>query len=145
MRLSDLLRYQLYDSARNKVLLSSDIHFLSDFLNLEKIRRDNFDFTVYSQGDTDSIMIPPFLFTTFVENAVKHNMDAHKASFVHVTFKVEQSTLYFSCINSKPALPVKHGLNGGWGWPMPKEGWPCCIRKNISWTSRTKLICIRFI
>jgi sensor histidine kinase YesM len=121
MRLSDLLRYQLYDSTRNKVLLSSDIHFLSDFLNLEKIRRDNFEFTVYSQGDTGSIMIPPFLFTTFVENAVKHNMDAHKASYVHLNFRVEKSTLYFSCVNSKPAIPVNHGRNGGLGLANAKR------------------------
>ncbi|MEJ0102280.1 MAG: histidine kinase [Bacteroidota bacterium] len=46
MKLSDLLRYQLYDSARNKVLLTADIHFLTDFLNLEKIRRDNFEFSI---------------------------------------------------------------------------------------------------
>ncbi|WP_225876845.1 sensor histidine kinase [Flavobacterium muglaense] len=46
IKLSDLLRYQLYDSAREKVLLTSDIHFLEDFLNLEKVRRDNFDFFI---------------------------------------------------------------------------------------------------
>ena len=50
MKLSDLLRYQLYDSVRTKVFLTADIHFLEDFLNLEKIRRDNFDFTITRDG-----------------------------------------------------------------------------------------------
>src|SRR6202000_1449787 len=51
MKLSDLLRYQLYDSSREKVLLTADIRFLTDFLNLEKIRRDNFDFIVSKEGE----------------------------------------------------------------------------------------------
>ncbi len=48
MKLSDLLRYQLYDSARPSVLLTSEIHFPEDFLSLEQIRRDNFECFVSS-------------------------------------------------------------------------------------------------
>ncbi|WP_254500443.1 histidine kinase, partial [Salmonella enterica] len=44
LKLSDLLRYQLYDSSRQKVLLNADIRFLMHFLSLEKIRRDYFEF-----------------------------------------------------------------------------------------------------
>jgi LytS/YehU family sensor histidine kinase len=41
-KLEDLLRYQINDSSRERVSLASDIRFLNDYLNLEKIRRDNF-------------------------------------------------------------------------------------------------------
>ena len=70
MKLSDLLRYQLYDSSRDKVLLTSDIHFLEDFLNLEKVRRDNFDYMISKEGNLSGVFIPPLLFISFVENAV---------------------------------------------------------------------------
>lgn len=115
MKLSDLLRYQLYDSTRQQVLLTADIHFITDFLNLEKIRRDNFEFLVSKEGNINGIQIPPFLFITFVENAIKHNMDAEKQSYVHVYFRVQAEALYFTCINSKPEIPAVRSHNGGLG------------------------------
>lgn len=103
LRLSDLLRYQLYDSSREKVLLTSDIHFLEDFLNLEKIRRNNFNFLISKEGSLSGVQIPPLLFISFVENAVKHNNDSEKSSYVNVFFEVKDGQLIFQCINSKPA------------------------------------------
>lgn len=114
MKLSDLLRYQLYDSARNKVLLTSDIHFLEDFLNLEKVRRDCFDFLISKEGELSGVQIPPLLFISFVENAVKHNNDATKPSYVHLYFDLRNGQLFFKCINSKPMLK-SIGNTGGLG------------------------------
>lgn len=104
MKLSDLLRYQLYDSSRDEVLLTSEIHFLEDFLNLEKIRRDNFNFLISKEGELSGVQIPSLLFISFVENAVKHNNDSEKLSYVNLFFDVRQNELYFKCINSKPAI-----------------------------------------
>jgi sensor histidine kinase YesM len=115
MKLSDLLRYQLYDSARAKIFLTADIHFLEDFLNLEKIRRDNFDFTITQDGALQGLEVPPLLFITFVENAVKHNIDAEERSFVYVFFSVEEKGLHFHCINSKPKIKVRRNGSGGLG------------------------------
>ena len=113
LRLSDLLRYQLYDSTREKVLLTSDIHFLEDFLNLEKIRRDTFNFILSKEGGISGVLVPPLLFISFVENAVKHNNDSTRSSYVNVFFEVKDDELIFQCINSKPqhrAVPYSGGL-----------------------------------
>jgi sensor histidine kinase YesM len=115
MKLSDLLRYQLYDSSREKVLLTADIHFLEDFFNLEKIRRDNFDFILSKVGDLSGVFVAPFLFITFVENAVKHNTDPDAASYVHLFFEVNKGRLNFRCINSKPQQSADKGHTGGLG------------------------------
>lgn len=112
MKLSDLLRYQLYDSARDKVLLTSDIHFLEDFLNLEKVRRDNFDFIISKEGDLSGVQVPPLLFISFVENAVKHNNDATKASYVNLFFDVRHDELHFRCVNSKPVVKAVNNTGG---------------------------------
>lgn len=115
MKLSDLLRYQLYDSARDKVLLTSDIHFLEDFLNLEKVRRDNFDFVISKEGNLSGIQIPPLLFISFVENAVKHNNDSSKSSYINIYFKVFNDELFFKCENSKPEKKAVNSESGGLG------------------------------
>ncbi|MDR3678562.1 MAG: histidine kinase [Flavipsychrobacter sp.] len=113
LKLSDMLRYQLYDSTRTKVLLTSDIQFLTDFLNLEKTRRDNFEFIVYTNGQLSGMQVTPLLYITFVENAVKHNGDSDNQSFVHLFFDANDERLYFKCINSKPHTEMpKYGLGG---------------------------------
>ena len=114
-KLEDLLRYQINDSSRERVSLASDIRFLNDYLNLEKIRRDNFQFTLRQEGEVDSIWIQPLLFIPFVENAVKHSFDSEHSSYVHVFFKVDAHRLDFRCENSKPAVAVQQGKVGGIG------------------------------
>jgi len=115
IKLSDLLRYQLYDSAREKVLLISEIHFLTDLLELEKIRRDNFEYIVSREGDISSIRIPPFLFVIFVENAMKHNVDTRNPSYVQLSFEITRASLFFKCINSKPEHKYSQIHSGGIG------------------------------
>lgn len=115
MKLSDLLRYQLYDSAREKVLLTAEIHFLNDFLELEKIRRDDFVFIISREGNISGLQVPPFLFITFVENAIKHSLDNDKPSFVNIYFEVTDETLSFTSINSKPKHLLQKNTVGGLG------------------------------
>lgn len=114
-KLEDLLRYQINDSSRERVSLASDIRFLNDYLNLEKIRRDNFRFTMEQEGDIESIWIQPLLFIPFVENAVKHSFDSEHPSSVRVSFKVDDNRLEFHCENSKPSVAVSKGKVGGIG------------------------------
>ena len=115
IRLSDLLRYQLYDSVRSSVLISAEIRFLEDFLNLEQIRRDNFEYIVSKQGELSWVQIAPLLLITFVENAIKHNVDLEKKSYVHLFFDVSHHQLLFRCINSKPRISSHKTDYGGLG------------------------------
>ncbi len=116
LKLSDLLRYQLYDSTQDYIMLASDIVFLENFLNLEKIRRDHFSFDIAIQGDSARISIPPFLFIPFVENAVKHSIDSFSSSSVQISFDITDQQLLFTCRNSRPGTPqVSAKQTGGIG------------------------------
>ncbi|MDR0682373.1 MAG: histidine kinase [Prevotellaceae bacterium] len=112
MKLNDLLRYQINDSVKDKVRLDEDVAFLNDFLELEKTRRDRFDYTLTKTGDVASVHVPPLLFIPFVENAVKHSLDSENGSFVHIQFEVQDNQLLFACQNSKPVNPVKKSEGG---------------------------------
>ena len=100
-KLEDLLRYQMNDNFREHVPLRSDIHFLNDYLNLEKVRRDHFDYNITEEGNIDGIQLPALLFIPFVENAVKHNFDSEHPSYVHLF--------------SKPAITTGKSRVGGIG------------------------------
>ncbi|MDR2917694.1 MAG: histidine kinase [Tannerella sp.] len=111
VKLDDMLQYQFNDSTKDQVSLNADIAFLSDFLELEKVRRDYFEYTVTVEGNIENIEVPPLLFIPFVENAVKHNLDS-KMSFVYLRFKAENKQLLFECKNSKPLKPAKRDAGG---------------------------------
>ncbi|MFS4429728.1 sensor histidine kinase [Chryseobacterium sp. S90] len=120
VKLSEFLRYQLYENSEEKTLLASEIDFLSNFLNLEKIRRDNFSFEIHTDVDKriiSSTFIPPNLFTTFVENAVKHSVDLGGGeSYVKIEINIENKELHFMCVNSRSAgYIVSDKKNSGLG------------------------------
>ena len=127
VKLSEFLRYQLYEDNDKHTLLKSEINFLSNFLELETIRRDNLSAEISCNTDFSSIknvFLPPNLFTTFVENAVKHSVDiSGEESFVHVNFNVKGSKLYFSCDNSKDPnyLPSSSKKSSGLGLENTKR------------------------
>lgn len=114
-KLEEMLRYLMNETVRENVLLKEDILFLSDYLELEKIRRDFFSYTISKEGDLDNIQIAPLLFITFVENAVKHNQDSQSGSYVDISFKVKDSKLIFVCVNSIPQRASNNKQVGGIG------------------------------
>lgn len=114
-KLEDLLRYQLCNDIKEKVTLDSEIHFLNDYLNLEKVRRDNFSYSISEEGDCRRREVSPLLFIIFVENAVKHNVDSENPSYVNLSFDCKKDKLVFVCENSKAEQEVKPGGVGGLG------------------------------
>lgn len=60
--LSKLLRYQLYDSVRNKVLLSAEIDFIRNYLQLQKqSSTTGFDFEINTNGAVHQLIAPSSL------------------------------------------------------------------------------------
>ena len=97
LELGSVLRYQLYDSARESVLLSADIQFLTNFLNLEKKCHRDFQFTVKSEGGTNNCLIPSLLFIPIVEQAIAKIPDNDSPAFVNLDFRVNGTELTFEC------------------------------------------------
>jgi sensor histidine kinase YesM len=97
IKLGKLLCYQLYDSKREKVLLSSVISFVHDFLTLEKVRRNHFDYSLTEEGDIKNILIPPLLFIPLVEYAIMVIPNNSVSTFMSVSFRVDENRLEFDC------------------------------------------------
>lgn len=71
LRLSQLLRYQLYDGAREKTLLSSELSFLNNYLALEKCCTGGFDYKLVSKGNLLGAVVAPLLPVPIVQYAIK--------------------------------------------------------------------------
>ena len=68
MKLSQLLRYQLYDCSRAKVLLGSEITFLNNYLTLEQGSQSQFSYEFLSEGEVNRTLVPPLLFNQRTAN-----------------------------------------------------------------------------
>ena len=100
-QLSDLLRYALYDSEAPKVPLSSELEFMSNYIDLMALRCNELT-TVKKdlQLPAAPVEVAPLLFISLVENAFKHGVNARYPSFVDVSMHMEGGRLVFRCSNS---------------------------------------------
>jgi len=102
LKLSDLMRYSLYDTNQHYVALEKEIDYISNYVELERIRlSDNTDIRLQITGDTTEQYIAPLLIILFVENAFKHFSAAKEGTaFIHVTISVKDDRLHLSVKNS---------------------------------------------
>lgn len=110
--LSDVLRYLLYEANADKVLLKKDVEILNQILELEKIRRDNFQFSLTVDDNIAGIRVPPFIFIGFAENAIKHSACSNMFSYIAINFSMLEDKLLFCCKNSRPLQAVNSKLGG---------------------------------
>lgn len=98
---SDLLRYALYESDSEMVPISSEISFLSDYIDLMKLRCNEMTtVTKDFKAPSGDVKIAPLLFISLIENAFKHGVNARSESFVNVSMYASDHDLHFVCENS---------------------------------------------
>lgn len=73
IKLSDLLRFQLYDCSEEKIAIEKEIEYLSNFVALEKIRKgDKVKIDFITSPELQGFSIAPFMLIPFMENAFKY-------------------------------------------------------------------------
>ncbi len=121
IKLSEMMRYMLYECNEKRVLLSKEINYIKNYLDLEKLRQGknvSIDFT--HTGDPGIKEIAPLMFIPFLENSFKHGL-SHQISqgFVNIKLEVNEKEVDFFIENSKPEkLPspiIKGKKSGGIG------------------------------
>jgi sensor histidine kinase YesM len=99
-RLSDILRYMIYQVDRGPVALAREIDYLTDYIQLQQMRLDTHNRVEFDlQVDNDKILIEPLLLIHFVENAFKYGMHHEQDSTVKIILELKAGTLTFSTRN----------------------------------------------
>ena len=100
IRLADIMRFLIYECNEDKIPLNKEIEFIRNYIEIERIRYDaDIQFTV--EGDTEGVMIEPFLFISFIENGFKHAIDTSFAKpFIYITLKVGPQQIALNVINN---------------------------------------------
>lgn len=100
-RLSDMLRYVIYDTAQKSVPLSSEIRFMNDYLSLMGLRYSQNLAVEADFGDCDTtVQVPPMLFISLIENAFKYGASSLEPSRIEIRMSCDDSELCFKVRNS---------------------------------------------
>ena len=114
VRLSEMMRYSLYECQAEKVFLKKEIQYLDNYLYLQKIRsRHPVDITFEQIGIAEDTSVPPLLFIVFVENAFKHGLVfLEKSGFVKILIEEQAKHIFFSIQNNYADKVQKNRSNG---------------------------------
>ena len=117
LRLSELLRYVIYDGAKDSVSLEKEVRHLEEFINLFKMRMEqevNLTFT-YS-GEMAGKKVEPLMLMPLVENCFKHcDFDLNEDAYAHIELRVEDDHLWFKARNSVDRQHEQKDKVGGVG------------------------------
>ena len=71
LKLSDMLRYTIYEGQENIVPLKEEVNYLQNYIELHKIRHQKSVDIVFDYEIDESIRVAPLLFIILLENAFK--------------------------------------------------------------------------
>ncbi len=91
LKLSELMRYVIYETQDNQVPLNKQLDFLKTYVYLEKMRTDeNLNLTFEVKGEYLNTRSDPLLFIAFIENAFKHGCKTKSLNpYIYIEFNVE--------------------------------------------------------
>lgn len=104
LMLSELMSYVLHESVSKHVPVEKELHFIENFIALEKLRLpDNNDVDYTMVNNTQHFEIAPLLMVPLVENAFKHGSKLQNLKFrmnVNIHTTGEKSSFEFFCENA---------------------------------------------
>lgn len=110
-KLSQMMRYMIYDSNYPQVPLSKEIEYMQNYISLERLRlNDTIPIQFEIQGNAENVLIAPLIFITFLENAFKHGVSNNNPkAWVNVSIRLEGDKCIYKVENSK-VLSARKGI-----------------------------------
>jgi LytS/YehU family sensor histidine kinase len=100
LKLSELMRYMLYETENAQIALEQEITYLKNYIELQKIRfEEDVEIQFLIEGNATTQKIEPMLLIPFVENAFKHGVGLVKNPIITIDLKIKDNALFFSVKN----------------------------------------------
>lgn len=102
LKLSEIMRYMLYECNDNKVDLAKELQYLQNYIDLQKIRFGSNAYIDYKiDGEVTDQKIVPLLLIAFIENAFKHGIANDSQSPIIMVISIDKQHLQFYIENKK--------------------------------------------
>ncbi|MEQ9467344.1 MAG: histidine kinase [Ekhidna sp.] len=117
IKLSNIMRYMIYESNKTYVALGREINYIRDYLDLESIRLNNAFSLKFNIDNIDpETQIAPLLLIPLVENAFKHGVsDRQPDSKIEISLKCDKKSLHFQVVNSLKSNQLAEEAESGFG------------------------------
>ncbi|MCW3119291.1 MAG: hypothetical protein JWM28_3373 [Chitinophagaceae bacterium] len=135
IKLSELLRYMLYDTNGEKFSVTSEIANLKNYIELQQLRfgdEANVKLEIHNEGPDR--LIEPLLLIPFAENAFKHGLGLVKDPFIFIKLEVKDKQLQFCVRNNFSSRNSSKDKNSGIGLVNVKE------RLNLVYPEKSNLL-----
>ncbi|MGB6153215.1 MAG: histidine kinase [Pricia sp.] len=114
LKLSDLMRYNIYEGERKRVPLYEEVAYLKNFVELHRMRyHKDIDIRFDTSIEDETLEVMPLLFIILLENAFKHGVEnLREEAYVHITLTTEKNHLIFEVENNfdPDELPEQRGI-----------------------------------
>lgn len=119
LKLSEMMRFMLYECNEEYVALTKEIIALKNYIDLESLRiKDKIDLAFEINGSPDNKQIAPLILLTFLENSFKHGVkNAIGGAMIHIKLDIKDESLVFEIQNnkSKVSQEISKSKSGGVG------------------------------
>lgn len=134
-KLSEMMRYTMRDTQQNLVLLEDEINYISNYIELQKLRLDRSVRLEYDiQEDVHGLQIAPMLLIPFVENAFKHGVNSEQKSRIRIEITMNKSEFQLTVVNNKVNVQREIAERSGLGIENTKH------RLNLIYPSKHLLV-----
>ncbi|MET3876262.1 membrane protease YdiL (CAAX protease family) [Chitinophaga sp. OAE865] len=101
-KLSEMMRYTMKDTQQDFVLLEDEINYISNFIELQKMRLDrSVKLEYHIQENIPALRIAPMMLIPFIENAFKHGVNSEQKSRIKIEIIMDRSEFQLSVLNNK--------------------------------------------
>lgn len=113
-KLSDIMRFMLFETKTDKILLSKEIEYIKKYIALQKIRTSNSNYINFTiEGTANGHLVAPMVFIPFIENAFKHTNNKKIENAINIHIQIEDDFVKMDCENKfDPNRKLKQENNG---------------------------------
>lgn len=117
LQFSELLRYQLYDCAAEKVNLQKEIGYIENYVAFQRLRKEERLIVHFKVGDIgEGLQIAPLMLVVLIENAFKFVSNfSDRSNKICIEIYTNGSVLHTRFLNTKELQVGEPGLNRGIG------------------------------
>ena len=103
VKLSDILRYVIYDSASGKVPLKSEVNLIRNYIDLQGYRvHSSASIKFVSSVQDEELLVEPMLFLPLVENSFKHGVKNDVAqTYIDIVLQSKDGVINFNISNNR--------------------------------------------
>ena len=122
VKLSGMMRYVISDASHDYVPLEKEIRYISDYIELQKIRFDKTVKIDYIPCDAEpGKIIAPLILIGFIENAFKFGVNPEEDSRIEIIISLSGSDLHMTVFNKKVNNLKDTETSGGLGISNAKQ------------------------